>query len=92
MRQFYVAILAQHAGKHWATVPDLPGVTSVGTTAQEALEVAIELANEYVAKLASEGARAPGARPFDLIDLQDGEVARALIPVTLFEADGPNDE
>ena len=85
MRQYYIAILAQHAGKYWATVPDLLGVVSVGATPQEALEVVVELADSYVADLAKDGHSIPKARPFDQIEPQDGEIARALIPVTIFE-------
>ena len=66
-------------------MPDLLGVVSVGTTPQEALEVVVELSDNCVAALARDSHPIPTARPFDQIETQDGEIARALIPVTIYE-------
>lgn len=84
MSEFYVAILETNSeGEFFVTVPDLPGVNAAAATRLEALELAIEFANDYVRDLVEEGHAVPPAR--DLAEVEHDpemrEVGRALIPV-----------
>jgi predicted RNase H-like HicB family nuclease len=84
--QFYVAVLETNsAGEVFAFVPDLPGVTAAAATEQEALNLAIELANDYVRDLAEEGHPVPEPRRMTDIERDPDvhEIARALIPVEI---------
>jgi predicted RNase H-like HicB family nuclease len=84
MSQFYVAVLeANSEGEAFVSVPDLPGVNAAAATQQEALNLAIEFANDYVRDLVEDGHPVPGPRSLDDIerDPDAEEIGRALIPV-----------
>ncbi|MBV8191915.1 MAG: type II toxin-antitoxin system HicB family antitoxin [Alphaproteobacteria bacterium] len=84
MAQFYVAVLETNsAGEIFVFVPDLPGVTAAAATEQEALNLAIEFANDYVRDLARDGHPVPEPRRMTEIerDPEVQEIGRALIPV-----------
>jgi len=84
MSEFYVAVIETNSqGEFFITVPDLPGVNAAAATKLEALELAVEFANDYVRDLIEEGHAVPSAR--DLAEIEHDpevrEVGRALIPV-----------
>lgn len=84
MSEFYVAVIeTNREGEFFVTVPDLPGVNAAAITRHEALELAVEFANDYVRDLIEEGHAVPPARDLDKIerDPEVREVGRALIPV-----------
>jgi len=89
MSHFYVAVLEVNSeGEIFVFVPDLPGVTAAGATEQDALNFAIEFANDYVRDLVEHGHPVP--RPRSVTDIERDpdvqEIGRALIPV---EVPGP---
>lgn len=84
MSEFYVAVIETNSeGEFFVTVPDLPGVNAAAFTKLEALELAVEFANDYARDLVEEGHAVPPAR--DLAEIEHDpevqEVGRALIPV-----------
>jgi predicted RNase H-like HicB family nuclease len=82
MTIFYVAVLERKADGHvFAHVPDLPGVTSLGSARGQALRYVTEYANEHVRYLAEAAVAIPMARDIDAIPVESPEFARALIPV-----------
>jgi predicted RNase H-like HicB family nuclease len=86
MSQFYVAVLETNSeGEVFVFVPDLPGVTAAAATEQEALNLAIEFANDYVRDLADEGHPVPEPRRMTEIERDPDvrELGRALIPVEI---------
>ena len=84
MSEFYVAIIeTNREGELFVTVPDLPGVNAAAVTRREALELAVEFANDYVRDLIEEGHAVPPPRDLAEIerDPEVREIGRALIPV-----------
>jgi len=86
MSKFYVAVLETNsAGEIFVFVPDLPGVTAAAGTEQEALNLAIEFANDYVRDLTEEGHPVPEPRRITEIERDPDlpEIGRAPIPVEI---------
>ena len=84
MSRFYVALLERNSeGEIFVSVPDLPGVNAAAATEQEALNLAIEFANDYVRDLMVDGHPVPAPRSVTDIerDSEVQEIGRALIPV-----------
>jgi len=84
MTAYYVAVLQwTKEGRIFAYIPDLPGVTAVGTTRAEALRYVVELACDRVRKLIDGDHPVPEARDIDAIlpDIDTLASDRALVPV-----------
>jgi predicted RNase H-like HicB family nuclease len=73
----YVALIDGKEGAYGVVVPDLPGCTSAGKTADAAYRNAIAAVRLWVEDALQDGEKLP--RPHSLFDLMaDGEVRRAL--------------
>ncbi len=73
----YIALIDGKKGAYGVTVPDLPGCTSAGKTADEALRNAVEAVRMWAEDAAAQGEAIPRARALEKLR-QDADVAEAL--------------
>lgn len=80
---WYWAVIEQHEGEYWVTLPDLPGPNSADEDVNQALRLLAEFAAEHVADLVERKAEVPPARNVDDIehDPDVKEWGRAMVPV-----------
>lgn len=78
-RVWYWAMIEQHDGEHFVSIPDLPGPTAAAGTIQEALVLLAEFAADHVGDLVDRGGPVPPAR--DESDLlNDRRCERSIVP------------
>jgi len=82
---WYWAVIEQHEGEYWVTLPDLPGPNAVDADVNQALRLLAEFAAEHVADLVERRTGVPTARSVDAIehDPDVQEWGRALVPVDI---------
>jgi predicted RNase H-like HicB family nuclease len=73
----YVGLLDGEAGAYGVVVPDLPGCTSGGATADEALTGAVEAVRLWIDDAIADGEVVPHPRPIETVRT-DRSVAKAL--------------